>query len=272
MFDAHGLEVELVAPLGRGAEPVHRVAAGDADACFTSVHSFLSAAQDAGGRPGARFVAVAHQRSAVAAIVRADSPLRIPADLAGRRLAVSQFGWFLAEWEGALAPHGLGPPVRVPVDPADAQSPLARGEVDMVGAWVDSVPWVRRRAGVAVRAVTFGPDFYTTGLVASDRVSPEVAGRLHAAFAAGLKLQRRRPAVGLEECAWHAPGADPLDALEEWSLLEPFLFADRPPASMSDARWRSTLDHATAIHGFPAFGVADVARPELFVDMPVAVP
>ena len=61
-----------------------RVAAGENDFCLTSVHHYLTArAQD--GDLTCRFVAVVVQQSPLAAIVADDSPLRHPADLAGRR-------------------------------------------------------------------------------------------------------------------------------------------------------------------------------------------
>jgi len=92
LFAEQGLEVEFVPAAAtpdwtlRGfTSRVKAVAAGDAEFALTSVAYLLAAQGDAGGRLLARFVAVSHQRNPIVAVVRDDSDLEVPADLAGVR-------------------------------------------------------------------------------------------------------------------------------------------------------------------------------------------
>lgn len=259
VFARHGLDVELA------VAPRRALADGDVDACVTTVRSLLSA--DDGGFPApARFIAVVHQRSPIAAMVAAGSELHRPADLGGRRLAVSRFGWFLAEFEAALTHAGVGLPALVAVPATDAQAPLRRGEVDMIASWSELVAWTRRRAGIAVRPVAVGPPVYTTGLAVTDTMPGEVAGRLRAAFAEALAQPRDAVAVGLAECGERAPQVPATDVLEEWDLLHPNVLSSAGPGTMTAARWSDTLDWAASFHGLARLAIEDLCRTELLVE------
>jgi len=238
--------VEVTAPLASGPEGVRRLARGDADFCVTGAYYFLAA-----GPVAARFVLTLAQRSPMAAMVRADSDLRAPADLAGRRVAVGKLPWIVAEYEAALDLLGVGPPERVAVDPTATHRALGRGEIDVSPAWADALHVVGRRGDVDVRAIPVGPEVYTTGVVAADHVPDDVVGRMHAAVVAALEDQRRDPARGLDELARRYPDIDPGDALDGWRLLEPYAFAPPGPATMDPERWRRTVELAVATHGLP---------------------
>lgn len=243
--------------------PLASVLDGRADACVTSVRALLAASGAAGRPVPARFLGVVHQRSPIAAMVRADSHLRQPRDLGGRRLAVSRFGWFLAEFEAALVHAGAGLPTLVPVPVDDAQSPLGRGEVDMIASWSELVPWARRRAGVDVRPVEIGPPVYTTGLVASDRMSGQRAARLTAALAEALAQPRAAVTAGLAGCAEGAPRVAAADVVEEWSRLAPNLSGPHGPATMTASRWAVTVDMVPLAPGTRRPELAEICRPEL---------
>ena len=208
-------------------------------------------------------MAVLHQRSPLAAFVAVDSPLRVPADLGGRRVAASTAPWFDLEYRAGLELLGVEPPVRVPPHPSGERLSLAAGDVDVIGSWAEAVAVIRRRAGLPVRAIPFGPPVYTTGLVADDSVPAGVVVRTVDALVDALHHQRRDPTAGLAElCRAHA-GVDADAALEEWAVLDEYLFAGGRPTAMDEARWHATAEHATRTHGFPPVPLADLCRTEL---------
>src|SRR4051794_41552056 len=86
-FAEQGVEVEYV-PASQAPDAV---AAGDADFGLTSAVHVLAAHARAGSRLRVRFVAAFHQRNPIVGVVRADSGLRTPEDLAGARAA--RWGW-----------------------------------------------------------------------------------------------------------------------------------------------------------------------------------
>lgn len=208
-------------------------------------------------------MAVLHQRSPLAAFVRADSPVRRPTHLAGRRVAASTAPWFDLEYAAGLAALGLEPPVHVPRREDGEPLSLADGEVDVIGSWAEAVAVIRRRAGVPVRAVPFGPAVYTTGLVAAERVAPEVVRRMVDALLAALFRQRAQPRLGLEELCGRHPGVAAASALEEWAVLDEYVFAADQPGAMDAARWQATMDHLARTHGIPPRPLEQVCRTEL---------
>ena len=277
LFAEHGLDVELVSPSRRRPAPAEEPrsepspAAGvpapaeaeRPDFAVTAVQSRLTARARNPERPRSRFVAVVHQRSPLAAFVRADSPLRWPADLAGARVAASTAPWFDLEYRAGLEALGLDPPVRVAPREDGERLSLAEGEVDVIGSWDEAVAVIRRRAGVPVRSIPFGPQVYTTGVVAADTVPPEVAARMVAALRAAFEQQRADPELGLEELCRRHPAVDPDGALEEWGVLDQYVFAGGQPLAMTWAQWEATIAHAARTYGVTPMAVAEVARAEL---------
>lgn len=253
--------MEILEPAG-GPADIERVAAGGSDLCLTSVTHYLRARARSGDL-AARFVSVVVRRNPMSAFVVADSSLRAPADLAGRRLGGAADSGLVAEFRAGMAALGLTPPVLVPLDYALAPAALARGEVDMVCDFVDLLPRVRRQSGIAVRAVPLGLDGYSSGLVAADRLPSETVARMQAALVAALHAQRDDPRAGLPELARRYPDADPVDALEGWSLAEPNIFTGAPPGSSSPDTWAATIAHVAGAHGLPAPDPETVYRRDL---------
>lgn len=237
------------------------MAEGGADLCLTSVTHYLRA-RATWGRLPARFVAIVVQRSPLVAIVAEPSGIRRAKDLAGRRIGGPPDGRFTAEVQAALAARGLPPAEHVPLDYWDAQAALGRGDVDAVADFVDLVPRVRRLAGVPVRPVPLGIDAYSSGLVAADRLADDAVARIRAAVAAALEAQRADPSAGLDQLRRRYPDADPTEALEGWSLVEPNIFTGVEPGSMEPGRWSATLAWVSAAHGLPAPPPATVYRPQ----------
>lgn len=238
------------------------MAAGGADFCLTSVTHYLRARAQSGDL-AARFVAVVTQRHPMAGIVRADSSLTLPADLAGRRLAGPADSALVAEYRAGLEWLGLAPPALVPVDYAEAPAALGREEVDVVPDFADLVPRTRRQAGVPVRAVPLGIEVYGSGLVAADRVPADVVERLRSALAAALVRQRQDPTAGVEQLETRYPEVDPRDAVEGWRLVEPNIFTAVQPGSMDARRWADTIAWTAAAHGLDPPEPHTVYRPEL---------
>lgn len=151
LFAERDLDVELLD--GRGST-TEQIASGDAEFGLTAVVYYLRA-QAAHRQPlAARFVMAFHQRDPIAGLVRDDSAVRSPADLAGARAARWQLSWMVPAYAAALEGLGLDPPVVVDVE-GDPSAALRDGTVDVVPTWADTVP-VRSYGGVAVRAVPVG--------------------------------------------------------------------------------------------------------------------
>ncbi len=139
---------------------------------------------------------------------------------------------------------------------------MVRGEVEIIGSWAEAIPVIRRRAGMPVRAIPFGPDIYTTGMVALDWVDADVVRRMVEAFREAVQHQRQNPLAGLDELCRRHPTVDADAVLEEWSILSGYLDADRP-GLMDRTRWQRTLEHLCRTHGLAPVTVDDLCRPDL---------
>ncbi|MGQ0743828.1 MAG: ABC transporter substrate-binding protein [Acidimicrobiales bacterium] len=273
LFAEHGLDVEILdPPPGPDMNISHRVAAAGADFSLTGLTYHLFAHRDAvRNQPqsslAARFVAVLQPRAGLAAVVPADSPMLVPADLAGRRLARSAAAWLADECAAALVDRGIDRPalVSAPDGPAVA---LARGDAEMVATFVDTVG-VASRAGFAVRAIHTGMDIYGSGLIAGDHVPAEVVAATVAAVGAAFDAQRLDPEAGVADFCRRFEYVPPARALASWLELEPYAFA--PPAagptgSMTRGGWRRTLDWLGGVHGLGRLSVDEIAREEFCLD------
>jgi ABC-type nitrate/sulfonate/bicarbonate transport system substrate-binding protein len=266
LFAEHGLEVELRDPDG-GPENIRRVAEGDADFCLTSVAHYLRATERFGPL-AARFVGVVVQRSPMAALVRADSAFHAPADLAGARLGGPADKGLVLEYQASLDELGVARSTLVDMDYREAWDALARGDVDAVADFVDIVPRVRRLAGVEVRAIPFGIEAYSSGLVAADRVPLDRVVAMREAMVAALERQRRNPEEGVEQLTRRYPEIEPAAAVEGWSLGVPNIFTDAPTGSMDADRWLYTLRFLGRAYGLTPPDPETVYRPEL-AELPV---
>lgn len=244
-----------------GPANVRRVAEGGADFCLTSVNHYLKARAQWGDLP-ARYTSIVVQRSPMAGIVAADSPYTTPADLPGARLGGPADSKLVADYQAGLEWLGLPRSPLVPLDYGRAPAALGRGEVDAVADYVDLVPRTRRQAGVEVRAVALGLPVYSSGLVAADRVAPELVERVGAAVAAALERARQDPEAGMDALLRRYPDVDPADALEGWALAVPNIFTEVPVGAMDAATWAATLEFASRAQGLPTPAPETVYRPE----------
>ena len=268
LFAEQGLEVEFVdcarAPdwtlRGFGAR-VKAVAAGEADFALTSVAYLVAAQTEAEGSLPVRFAAISHRRNPITAVVRDDSDLTEPADLAGSVTASWSIPWFAQEYAGALAHMGLGPPV-IAEGVRDAGTALERGEVDVIPTWMDMTLHDRKH-GVPVRAIPLDIEVYTSGLVAADRLPLEIVCRMRDAFVAGYELSLEQPELGVTAFRRRFPDVSEEHVQANWALFEANAFGGGPPGAMAADRWRETIDYTALTHGLQAFPPERVHRPEL---------
>jgi len=278
LFAEHGLQVEFVPAatppdysVAGCTARVRAVATGDADFALTSVLYLLAAQTEAAGALPVRFIAAAHQRNPIAAVVRADSGIRTPEDLAGLRTARWCMPWFAQEYAGALDFMGVAAPVLIDV-PGDLGPVLAAGEVDVLPMWMDDTTAVRMHgmrihhggAAVDLRAIALDIPVYSTGLVAADRLPPDVIRSMRDAYVAGFHLQLRRPDAGLAAFLRHFPDVSERHAVVNWEMFATSARRDgMAPGSMDADRWTQTIAHAARTHGSETVPGDRMYRPEL---------
>ena len=268
LFAEQGLEVEFVdcarAPdwtLRGLSTRADAVAAGEADFALTSVAYLLAAQSEAGGDLPVRFAAVSHQRNPIVGVVRGDSRLVEPEDLAGARAARWSMPWYADEYAGALAYMGMGRPPMVETERAGTA--LGSGEVDVIPTWMDMTIAHRRDADFSIRTIPLDIEVYATGLVAADRLPPELVTRVRDAFVAGYELHRDEPELGIAAFRRRFPDISEEHIRANWELFEPYAFDGPTPGSMDADRWQATIDYTAVTHGLSTFSGEQVYRPEL---------
>lgn len=142
---------------------------------------------------------------------------------------------------------------------------MVAGEVDVIGSWDEAVVVIRRRAGVPVRPIAFGPHIYSTGLIVRDGVSADVVARTARAFSDALWSQQQDSTPGLDELCRRFPTLRHADVLEEWSILSRYMNAERPGV-MEVGRWSDTLEHAAETHGLAAPDISEVCHDALLLE------
>jgi ABC-type nitrate/sulfonate/bicarbonate transport system substrate-binding protein len=274
LFAERGIEVEFVRCARASDHSLQgfttrpkAVAAGDADFALSSVAYLLAAQTELGGRLPVRFAAVAHQRNPIVGIVHADSGLEEPADLPGARAASWSIPWFTQEYAGALARMGLGAPEMVERS-EDLDGALGRGDVDVIPTWMDMTLY-HRKPELPIRTVPLDIDVYTTGLVAADRLAPELVSRFRDAWVAGYELQLERPEVGIAAFRRQYPRVSEEHIRANWALFEPYAVdGSVAPGSMDADRWRDTIDYTATTHGLAVFAGECLYRAELLAPAP----
>lgn len=240
------------------------VAAGYADFALSAVAYLLAAQTELGARLPVRFVAVAHQRNPITAVVRADSELDKPDDLPGRRAARWSIPWFTDEYAGALAHMGLGRPTIVDVT-ENIDEALASGEIDVMPTWME-MTLHHRKPEFPIRTIPLDIDVYTTGLIAADRIPLELVTRVRDAFVAGCELHRERPELGIAGFMRQYPDVAEDHVHRNWALFEPYAWDGVAPGTMDAGRWRTTIDHTAATHRLSVVPGERLYRPELVTE------
>jgi ABC-type nitrate/sulfonate/bicarbonate transport system substrate-binding protein len=237
------------------------VAAGYADFALSGVLYLLAAQNELGGRLPVRFAAISHQRNPITAIVRADSELQTAEDLPGRRAARWSIPYYVDEYAGALAHLGLGAPEIVDCS-EHIDEALASGEIDVMPTWMEMTQY-HRKPEFPIRTIALDIGIYTTGLIAADRLAPELVARVRDAYAAGYELFRDQPALGVDGFRRQYPDISAEHIASNWAMHEPYAFGAVPAGSMDADRWRATIEHTAATHGLSPIAGERFYRPEL---------
>ncbi len=276
LFAERGLDVEFVPAakfrdfsLSGFTTRIKAVAKGDADFALTAAVYLVAAQTESASRLPVRFVAAAHQRNPIVGVVREDSDLRTPQDLAGARAARWSIPWFTQEYAGALDYMGLQAPQIVDVT-GDLDQALGSGEIDVIPTWMDMTLY-HLDAGFGVRAIPLDIPVYATGLVAADRVPSDVVDRMREAYAAGHELQRRQPDLGLAAFRRCFGDVSEEHARANWALYEPYAFDGVPPGAMDTSCWRDTIAHVAKTHSLSTFPGEWVYRPGFGASKPERV-
>lgn len=265
LFAKHGLDVEILdPPPGPDMNISHRVAAGGADFSLTGVTYHLFAHHDAGGDMPVRFVSMLQQRAGLAAMVPTSLGLTVPADLAGKRLARTRAAWLADELMQALADLGVSPLPEIVESPNGPVVALTSGAVDMTATFVDTLGFARK-VGVPMHQIHLGRDIYGSGLVAADRLPPDLVLRVVHAVADAFDAQRDHPIAGVQQFCERFPSVEPDRAAQSWAELEPYAFNDQPTGSMTLSKWQGTIDWLAPVHGLRVGSVGEIVRPELIL-------
>lgn len=273
LFADRGIEVEFVnlidaseASLQGFATRPKAIAAGWADFALTSVPYVLAAQTATGGRLPVRFAAICHQRNPLCAVVREDSDLWEPGDLAGRRVARWSMPWFAQEYGSALRHLGIQAPVVVDMTagkfPQALDAALGRGEIDAIPTLTD-MTWHHRNAGFPIRSIPLDVGVYTSGLVAADRLDPRVVADVCDAYVAGFDLQLRQPELGITGFRRRYPEVSEEHVRMNWDLFEPNAFHRAPPGVMDADRWEFTIRYTAKTHDLSELPGERMYRPEM---------
>ena len=269
LFADQGIEVEFVGCMkaddfsieGFTTRP-KAVASGYADFALSGILYLLAAQTELDGRLPVRFVAISHQRNPITAIVAADSELRVPEDLPGRKAARWSIPYYVDEYAGALEYMGLGAPEIVDLS-ENIDAALASGEIDVMPTWMEMTQYHRRPELPPVRVIALPIDIYTTGLIAADRMPLDLVTAVRDCFAAGYDLFRERPELGIAGYIRQYPDISEEHIRRNWAMHEPYAFAGVPAGSMDADRWRATIVHTARTHGLSEFSDEQIYRPEL---------
>jgi ABC-type nitrate/sulfonate/bicarbonate transport system substrate-binding protein len=281
IYEAHGLEVEVVEP-ATGPRNLDAVSRGDYDLCMTSVPYYLWA-RDENPDLDARFVFVTSRRIHMTAFAIEGRPavhgrpITSFADLAGASFAVRTE--LPAGVEGlsrqmtqvhqerltrdylALLSHlGVEPGPLVDVGLGSTLDAVVDGEADVCAEWIElgvAMAADAARKGLSLRSLRFadaGVPGYLNGFIAGGRVlreRPEALARFVAAVREAMIAVRDDPAPALELLAAELPDRDPATVLQRWRLGEPAMFeaGDLGVGTMDAAAWADSVGYHMRVNG-----------------------
>ncbi|MBI2512462.1 MAG: ABC transporter substrate-binding protein [Opitutae bacterium] len=164
-FAAEGLEVELREG-GFTRRPYSELTAGRAQYGIGSATYLLDRLNGA----ALVLVATVYQHSLLAVMVRAESDIRAPEDLHGKRLAAGSSGRY-PEIAAMFSAEGLPPESYVRVEDKWEVNEIVTGEADAQVVFITDLPFDMQQQGIAVRLIRpadYGVDFYGDGLFTTE--------------------------------------------------------------------------------------------------------
>jgi len=164
-FADEGLEVELREG-GYDRRPYTEMTAGRAEYGIGSATYLLDRLN---GAPLV-LVATVYQHSLLALMVRAESDIRAPEDLRGKRLAAGSSGRY-PELAAMFAAEGLPPNAYVRVEDKWDVDEIVTGEADAQTVFLTDLPFDMQQRGIPVRLIRpadYGVDFYGDALFTTE--------------------------------------------------------------------------------------------------------
>ncbi len=247
-FAAEGLTVTLL-PVSHGKAALERLAKGEADLAAAAELPFVVGVLK--GDPYGALASVASESGEMAVVARRDRGVAQPADLADKRIGVTQgtsgeyFLWAF------LIRHRISPRAvsMVNLPPNQLAQAVGNGSVDAIATWQP----VRRDAerSLGSQGVSFtSPDAYTVTHIVVGRqaflaANAEAMRRVVRALLRAERFVREQPAQALAITAERL-GISPADLQVQWAALE--LRVDQSQSQLitweDEARWAMTQGYA----------------------------
>src|SRR5438094_903485 len=237
-----GLDVKIVRGQG-SADTVKRIAAGQGEVGISDISALIAARANTDVKVKA--IALWYRRPPHGIFVRADSPIKTPRDLEGKKLAISpgnshQILWPVFEKLSGLKPNSV---TWVTMDAASMPPSLIKGATDAVPFFVVHEARIRkiaRQQNADVRVLTawadLGLDLSSTSLVAREDTIARDPDGLKAFLRATLKgadyaFRNRHFDEGVGYVVKHHPEVDPDGALGAAQVAARFVYARGRPVS-----------------------------------------
>ncbi len=232
-----GLDVKIVRGQGSG-DTVKRIAAGQGEVGIADMSALIAARANTDVK--VKGIALWYRRPPHGIFVRADSPIKTPKDLEGKKLAISpgnshQILWPMFEKLSGLKPNSV---TWVTMDAASMPPSLIRGVTDAVPFFVVHEARIRKVAkqqNVDLRLLTawadLGLDLSSTSLVAREETIAKDPDGLKAFVRATLKgadyaFRTKHFEEGVGYLLKHHPEVDSDGALGAAQVASRFVYAE----------------------------------------------
>jgi len=232
-----GLDVKILRGQGSG-DTIKRIAAGQGEVGIADMSALIAAR--ANTDVAVKAIALWYRRPPHGVFVRADSPIKTPKELEGKKLAISagnshQILWPVFEKLSGLKPNSV---TWVTMDAASMPPSLIRGVVDAVPFFVVHEARIRKIAkqqNVDLRLLSawadLGFDLSSTSLVAREDTIAKDPDGLKAFLRATLKgadyaFRNKHYDEGVGYLLKHHPEVDPDGALGAAQVATRFVYAE----------------------------------------------
>jgi NitT/TauT family transport system substrate-binding protein len=236
-YREEGLDVKIVRGQG-SADTVKRIAAGQGEVGIADISTVIAARANTDAKVKA--IALWYRRPPHGIFVRADSPIKSPKDLEGKKLAISpgnshQVLWPMFEKLSGLRPSSV---TWVTMDAATMPPSLINGTTDAVPFFVVHEARIRKIAKqqnqdvkVLVAWADLGLDLSSTSLIAREESIAKDADGLRAFLRATLRgadyaFRQKHFDEGVKYVVKHHPEVDPDGALGAAQVASRFVYAE----------------------------------------------
>lgn len=241
---------------------IAEVVAGSADFCVGDMTgSIIVFSEGAEGAEDFVMVGAIHQLSFISVVFRADSGIRVPADLEGRTIgdAPGSVGQLLFPAYAAVAGIDESSVEFFQADPSQLPGLLATGEVDAVNQSIFGVPVVEAAVGEPVDHLVYGelmPDLYGNVIMTRRQLAadnPRLVRRFNTALLRGLEYALDNPDEAGEILAVDQPELDAEVAAAELRLMEPYVRQPGVPlGSIDEVRVSQAIAMVEGVGGIRA--------------------